>query len=328
MAKWKLSEPMSPLVSKRHPRQGLAKDNQIINFMQSKGCDCRFVRISHLSELREEIESRRRDGFLNEALYQDYLSGVKYQKPFGLADARSIVIVAVPQPPLRVAFHWRGKAYAAIVPPTYYDAQKVAKLARSLLMEGTKGEGWKFVRGRLPLKTLATRSGLTMYGKNNISYVPKYGSFVRLTAFFTDRPCGEDQWQDSHALPLCSTCRKCIEYCPTGAICDDRFLIRAERCLTYLNEMPSSRRFPGWVKPSWHNAIVGCMRCQNVCPYNKEVLGWREDRGKFSEEETAFLLAGSYEGERAKQLNRRLRLLGIDLTIFPRNLAALLKRAP
>lgn len=318
---------MSPLVSKGHPRQRLAKDKQIINFMQSKGCDCRFVKIEHLNELREEIESPRRDGLIDKTFYQNELSGLRYKKPRGFSP-KSIVVVAVPQPSMRVIFHWQGKAYPIIVPPTYADWLKVKKFAQSLLKESTKPEKWKFVKSLLPLKTLATHSGLAVYGRNNISYIPKYGSFHRLVAFFTDYPCEKDQWQEANMLPMCNTCQACIMACPTGAISGGRFLLRAEKCLTYFNEMPAEKPFPAWVSPSWHNAIVGCMRCQNACPYNKEVLGWREDRGEFSEEETAFLLAGNYEGERAKQLDRRLRLLGIDLTSFPRNLAALLERAP
>ena len=35
---------------------------------------------------------------------------------------------------------------------------------------------------------------------------------------------------------------------------------------------------------------MGCMRCQTLCPENKPVRGWFEDRAEFSEEETRLLL--------------------------------------
>ncbi len=66
------------------------------------------------------------------------------------------------------------------------------------------------------------------------------------------------------------------------------------------------------------------MHCQRVCPYDKEVKDWHEDRGIFTEEETAYLLRGKYTGTKAKAMEKKLKSLGIDLTIFPRNLEVLL----
>lgn len=99
----------------------------------------------------------------------------------------------------------------------------------------------------------------------------------------------------------------------------------ADRCLCYLNEMTANRPFPDWVKPEWHNAIAGCMHCQRVCPHNSSVLNWSEAREEFDEKETEYLLARKFEGERAASMDRRLKRMGLDLTVFPRNLAALLK---
>jgi epoxyqueuosine reductase len=117
----------------------------------------------------------------------------------------------------------------------------------------------------------------------------------------------------------------CIDACPTRAIAEDRFLIRADRCLSYLNEKTADHPFPDWVNPEWHNAIAGCMHCQRVCPHNQLVRNWSEEREEFDEQETEYLLAGEFEGERASTMNRRLGRLGLDLNLFPRNLAALLK---
>jgi ferredoxin len=184
---------------------------------------------------------------------------------------------------------------------------------------------YRFVKARLPLKTLAARSGLAKYGKNNIAYIPRFGSYHRLTAFFSDLPCSEDQWQDREALPGCDGCQACVRACPTGAIPEDRFLIHAERCLAYLNEKDSSVPFPEWVDPQVHNALVGCMRCQKVCPYDKLVLDFTSARGELSEEETALLLSGQRDGEAAAALGRKLEGMGLDPSVFPRNLKVLLR---
>jgi len=286
-------------------------------------CLVRFVSITHLDEIREKIESLRQEGLLAESVYQDYLSSFKYRKPASLTRAKSIAVVAVPQPQIRVTFHWQSKPMPVVIPPTYIDVIKINRRLRTLLKERL-GSNYRFVRAALPFKYLAVRSGLAQYGLNNITYIPKYGSFHRLTAFFTDY-VSEDHWQEPRILEECNACRKCIKACPTGAMTEKRFLLKAERCLTYLNEKPAEEVFPDWVKPSWHNAIIGCMICQRVCPYNRDILNWYEDRGEFSQAETTYLLSGKYTGRNAARINRKLRRAGLDLSSFPRNLQALLR---
>jgi epoxyqueuosine reductase len=186
---------------------------------------------------------------------------------------------------------------------------------------------YKLVRATLPQKLLAVRSGLAMYGRNNITYVPGHGSFHRLTSFFTDYESPVDFWQEKKALPLCSKCTACMRACPTGTIVKDRFLIRVDRCLTYLNEKKSKHAFPKFVDPSAHNALIGCVRCQRACPYNKDVKDRYEDRGEFSEDEVAYLLKGVFNGPKAARMEKKLKKIGLDLNVFPRNLKALLDLA-
>jgi epoxyqueuosine reductase len=293
--------------------------------LEKNGLRGRIISVEHLNEIKEEIESRHRNGLFDETFYQERLKYFKYQKPVSLSGAKSIVVVAVPQPMIKITFHWQGRALPLTLPPTYIDNTKIDRYVKGLLEQSLRPESYKFVRAVLPVKTLAVRSGLALFGRNNIAYMPKFGSFHRLTAFFTDYPCPEDQWQEPQILPKCQECRACLKACPVGAIAEERFLIKAERCLTYLNEKTADHAFPEWVDPSWHNAIVGCMHCQRVCPYNKDVLAWSEDRGESTEEETGYLLRGEFSGERAAKIGRKLRRLGLDLTIFPRNLAPLLK---
>jgi epoxyqueuosine reductase len=118
----------------------------------------------------------------------------------------------------------------------------------------------------------------------------------------------------------------CVRTCPTGAIPEDRFLLRAERCLTYLNEKEAGVPFPEFVTSDAHNALVGCMRCQKICPYDKKVADWTVLRGELSLEETTLLLEGRREGKDVEALEEKLKGMGLDLTIFPRNLSVLLAK--
>jgi epoxyqueuosine reductase len=134
------------------------------------------------------------------------------------------------------------------------------------------------------------RSGLAKYGRNNITYVDGWGSYHRLRAFFSDIPCPQDNWQEPVALELCSKCEACVKKCPTHAIGADRFLLDGGKCLTFFNE--ANEEFPDWIDPAWHNCLIGCMVCQDVCPANKDHTAWIIPGGDFSEEETRMILEG------------------------------------
>jgi len=175
---------------------------------------------------------------------------------------------------------------------------------------------------------LAVRSGLGQYGKNNICYVSGMGSFLQLVAAYSDMPCEEDSWQEPSMLQACEKCDLCRRACPTGAIPSDRFLLRAELCISYHNEKKGDIPFPSWMDPAWHNCIEGCMRCQRACPVDKKFLSWVGDEEEFSEEETALLLQGASHEKLPEETVRKLTHLDIlnDLGILPRNLGVFFKK--
>ena len=152
------------------------------------------------------------------------------------------------------------------------------------------------------------------------------GSFVRLAAFYTDLHCAEETWREPRMLNRCQTCRACLNVCPTGAIASDRFLIRAERCITFHNERLGE--FPSWIEPSWHNCIVGCLHCQRICPENRHLVEWVEGDHKFSEEETALILSSTPADRLPSETAKKLERLDIIeyADVLGRNLAALLWR--
>jgi epoxyqueuosine reductase len=174
----------------------------------------------------------------------------------------------------------------------------------------------------LPLKLLAVRSGLGRYGRNNICYVSGMGSFLQLVAIYSDVPCEEDGWQEVMMMNNCEGRELCRRACPTGAIPSDRFLLRAERCLTYYNEKSGTIPFPSWMDSSWYNCIVGCIHCQRVCPQNKKFIGWIGKEEEFSEEETALILEGTQREKLSATTIKKLENLDLVdyLDSLPRNL--------
>jgi epoxyqueuosine reductase len=298
--------------------------NLICSELEQKGCRASIVPVTHLADFQKEIVGRHNDGAFEEVFFQERLTYFDYALPAHLHEARSLIITAAPQPQQRVGFKLKGKPYHFTVPPTY--SSDTDRAVESVLSAILQPEGFNLHRAKLPEKLLAVCSGLARYGKNNIAYVEGMGSFHRLKAFFSDLPPLEDNWVGLQSMEQCHKCTACISQCPTGAIVPHRFLILAERCLTFHNER--SAEFPGWIDPSWHKCLIGCMACQLACPVNKKFFNWFEERVSFTEEETALLLEGITRDQLPQATADKLQRLCLleDLELVTRNLAVLLKQ--
>ncbi len=291
-----------------------------------RGWRCRAASIARLEGLREATAGRHERGLIDDELYRVWLSSLSFDPPAELSAASSILVVAVPTPPMRVTFRWKGERVPLVVPPTYVSYTSRTERVQAELAAWLEREGYGMARPRLPLKTLAVCSGLAEYGRNNICYVPGMGSFLQLVGAFTDLPADDDPWREPRALDRCESCVACRRECPTGAIPWDRFLLRAERCLSYYNEATAD--LPAWIDPSSHQCLIGCMRCQAVCPENRAVRDWLEDRAEFSERETELLLRREPLDRMPRETAAKLRGLEIngDHRLLGRTLALILER--
>jgi epoxyqueuosine reductase len=301
-------------------------ETSLIQRLEEQGYGGRIVSIRHLRDLQEAIEDGYRQGLLDEAVYREYLVKFTSRPPDGLAEARSLIVVAYPDPQVRLAFHRGGKLFRGTVPPTYLHGQRKDRQAQELLGELVGAEGYRVAPVAVPKKLLAACSGLARYGKNNIAYVEGPGSFHRLAAFCSDLVVEQEEWREPALLDRCARCRICEQACPTGAIEPGRFRLRAERCITFWNEKPGTIPFPAWMAGSWHNCLVGCMRCQHACPENRAVRDRYEEGAEFSDDETALLLEGAPRAGLPAALAEKLQrgdLLEL-LDLLPRNLKALL----
>lgn len=292
--------------------------------LANSGYRCKIISSTHIDDLKAEIENQHRHGRFDQEFYQEELTGFDFKIAASLAGAASLIIVAAPQPPVRVTFNLQGQSLRAIIPPTY--SYQTDRDIQALLERRLKPDGFQVKKAKLPWKLLAVRSGLAQYGKNNITYVDGWGSYHRLAAFISDLPTSEDHWQEPKVLERCENCKACMKACPTGAIAADRFLLHGERCLTFHNERRGE--FPQWIKPSWHNCLVGCLYCQKACPVNKDVAKTVNDGPIFSEKETAFILQGPPPKEIPQAAIQKLEQLDMIeyLTVLGRNLIALHER--
>jgi epoxyqueuosine reductase len=306
-------------------RTVLDVSEQLLERLLAAGYPARLVAVRHVQDLLDEFKGRYDRGEFDDEFYREDLQQFDFSPEAKLPGAQSLLVVAQPAWPMRLVVHHQGRTVPAVLPPTY--AYSVSAQQCNEALGGVLGPaGYHTAWARLPVKSLAVHSGLARYGRNNVTYVPGMGSFARLTAFYADLPCAEDEWQELQMMERCVKCTLCRRICPTGAIGSDRFLLHGERCITYHNERAPQSAFPGWLDPAWHNAIIGCMLCQRACPEDKTYLDLVGGEVELADEETALLLRGATKEELAAETAAKLARLDLldKLDILPRNLGALL----
>lgn len=157
----------------------------------------------------------------------------------------------------------------------YYEASNAAYHAAIALEKRMLDRG-HFAKANVsyPAKETAVRCGLGVIGKNSLLIHPQYGSRVIIILMLTDLVC-EERAQERNG---CVNCGCCVAACPVGAI-DAHGEMHPEKCLR--NYMMEGVVVPETLRTKMKNTLIGCDRCQRVCPMQKSA---------HAEEHEAFLL--------------------------------------
>ncbi len=303
-------------------------ENLLNSWAEERGYAVAWGPAAGLQQARQEVRDRRKTGELEPVFYESELRALvdSVQPPVDGA----VVVVAKPRPASRVAFELDDGILETILPPTYVRYRATFEDVRQdLAAQGLPGSRVEILTG--PLKTLAARLGLVRFGRNNVTYLPGAGSYVQLCGFITDAHLAPSAVAPAspQLLDECAGCTACRRACPTQAIVADRVLLRAERCLTFVNENPGE--WPSWVSASAHRCLIGCLLCQRACPANPKLDV--EDTGLcFSAEETRLLLGSGPAGELRGETGIRAKLAWLGQPyaepVLGRNLRALLQARP
>ncbi len=293
-----------------------------------KGYDVAWGPGTHLRDVRAEISGRGARGDLAPDFVEKWLGWIR--EPVAAAPVpETVIAVAVPCPACSIRFTHRDRVLTATVPPTYVEDARDNERIRQELLELLPELNGDLVLVGPARKALAVRLGLTAYGLNNITYSPNLGSSILIVALATSARLASlpgPQAHRSEVLSECESCGLCRDACPTGAIPRDRFLLRAEGCLTCWNELPGP--LPAWLPADAHNCLIGCMTCQEVCPCNEGLLKTKDSGVVFDERETAALLAGAEAAAPALHASIQTKLESIGLAgirnVLGRNLALLM----
>jgi len=298
-------------------------NNALKTKLEDAGFQFRTFKIEHLEEISTVFSDLARQGILDKDFYRDNLTNFNFSCKNIMDNPKSVIVMASPQYKSFVEFRYEGKPYEAVIPPIYRYPEINNRITDTLNSVFTES-GFSFTKPVLPLKLLAVKSGLGKYGRNNLCYVPGMGSFVMLNAYITDYEFEEDSWGDVQVLESCESCTACIESCPTGAIANDRFLIRAQKCITNFNEYDVP--MPDWIKPDWHNSVIGCMKCQAACPHNSSFIDMVDERIFFNAEESKLVLNGCAFDNLPQEARNKLSNSGLEdyYHVLPRNMRLLM----
>ena len=187
-----------------------------------------------------------------------------------LAGARSIISVALNYYPAQklsedvphIAYYAYGN--------DYHEVMKAKLKQLSAVIDGD----CRAFADAVPLfeRFWAVQAGLGWIGKNSNLIIPHRGSYFFLgeiitTAVFDyDKPFQKD---------LCGTCHKCLDACPTGALCERR-RVDARRCFNYLTIENHDAEIPSAEAAKLGNRFYGCDSCQIACPWNRFSIPTKE----------------------------------------------------
>jgi len=308
------------------------KTSDIHDWAASRGIACRVAGFDALNLIRSRLERLAAEGALEAGFVRGSLDGFRYLEGRSVGTPRSLVLLALPRPAHLVTFRLGERDIDLVLPPTYAMYTPTFDLVRGWFRDDLGLDPSQADLVSAPLKSLAAAAGLILYGRNNLGYVPGLGSFIQLIGLATSfalEPDGELLRIEDRSLEACESCRACAQACLTGAIDRDRFLLRAERCFTLFSE--SNSPIPETMSPPSMDCLIGCLKCQEVCPANKGLLR-REHTGLvFDGRETEAMLSGFEGCEPSLLADVRAKFSTLhsteDVVLFARNLRVIVKSA-
>lgn len=176
--------------------------------------------------------------------------------------------------------------------------------------------------GFLHEKSWISEAGLGWQGRHSIMINKEIGSFFFIGILMLNI---ELDYDDPFNGEYCGNCRLCVDSCPTRAINDNR-TIDARKCIsnrTIENRGP----IPEEIIPKLGGRVYGCDRCQEVCPWNKNIKP--NSHPEFIIDEKVAGISreewGSLTEDQFQKLFKKTALTRIKYEDFMRNISAALK---
>lgn len=157
----------------------------------------------------------------------------------------------------------------------YYNASNRAYHAASLLEKRIQSAGFMAQANvPYPAKAAALRAGLGLIGDHGLLITPDYGTRVVIILLATNAVEPEEKEPRHSERSQCLHCGKCENACPVKAI-DAAGGFHPERCLR--NYMMEGVVVPEDVRRLMGQSLIGCDRCQRVCPLQPDCTEHEEE---------------------------------------------------
>ncbi|MFO0829965.1 MAG: tRNA epoxyqueuosine(34) reductase QueG [Phycisphaerales bacterium] len=253
-----------------------------MGFAAAGVCDARPS--EHLDFIRRWVAEGRHGSM---AWFEETL-GPRLDPQAFVAGARSVICVADRYAPPRrdrrgdawpprgrVARYARGEDYHVVI-------QKRLRSLVAALRSEHPGHTFRVACDLLPVleREYAARAGLGRIGKHTLLIEDGGTSYVLLGEIVTTLELATTPRCDGDP---CSSCTRCIDACPTGAI--EPYAVDASKCISYTTIEHRGAIDESLLEPTgdW---IFGCDVCQEVCPHNAPtrrkkalpILDWYRER--------------------------------------------------
>lgn len=180
-----------------------------------------------------------------------------------LPDARSIIICSLNyypdcSPNTHISRYALGRDYHKVL------KKKLTELVQKTA-EAVGEFNYKIFVDTFPIleKALAIKAGIGWLGKNSL-VLNEQGSWFFLGGIITDL----DLPPDKPVKNRCGSCTKCLEACPTKALCAP-YKLNASRCISYLT-IEHKDGIPSELETLIGTRVYGCDTCQLACPWNQD----------------------------------------------------------
>lgn len=172
----------------------------------------------------------------------------------------------------RIVYPWANVVLICVYPYTpyddetlvasYYPASNRAYHAMKRLLAALNGQGIRAERAATPYREQLASYGIGSRMDNQLLWIEPYGTYFNLQGAMLSLPEPVAYEPPRKPKEVCDHCGLCREVC-FGAILGD-YAFDWTRCVhTYMEGDPIPQDAMEWL-PS----LLGCMRCQAVCPKN------------------------------------------------------------
>ena len=174
----------------------------------------------------------------------------------------------------QAAYPWANAVLICVLPYTpyedetlvasYYPASNRAYHAMKRLMQMLKENGVRAERAETPYREQLASYGIGSRMDNQLLYLEPYGTYINLQGAVVSLPEPVVYTPRDEPKEVCDHCGLCKEVCFGAIQGNDAF--DWTRCIhTYMEGDPIPKDAMAWL-PS----LLGCMRCQQVCPKNPQ----------------------------------------------------------